>query len=163
MLENPIALIKEPPTIQEFNKILKVQGADKTSDHEEQMKAQEVEESTKINEQPKFQDLNAWGGNVMIQTNNGVKHWDSMQSGVLMRISMCKRYRCGRCNEETWRIFCCIVRWLDFGVMFFLFGVDWVISGSVLDHVAGWKWWQAFSEVWNLVCLRDVVLMEGEK
>jgi hypothetical protein len=36
------------------------------------------------------------GGNVMIQTNNGVKHWDSMQSGVLMRISMCKRYRCGR-------------------------------------------------------------------
>ncbi len=59
MLENPVALIEEPPTIQEFNKILKVQGADKTSDHEEQMKAQEVEEITKINEQPKSQDLNA--------------------------------------------------------------------------------------------------------
>ena len=37
--------------------------------------------------------------------------------------------------------------------IFRLFGVDWVMSGSVLDHVAGWRNWfgKHYSEVWNLV------------
>ena len=60
-----------------------------------------------------------------------------------------------KCNDETVAhllLHCPVAREV-WSYIFRLFGVDWVISGSVLDHVAGWRNWfgKHYSEVWNLV------------
>ena len=61
------------------------------------------------------------------------------------------------CSGETvdhLLLHCTVTREI-WSYVFRLFGVHWVISGSVLDLVVGWRNWfgKQSSEVWNLVPL----------
>jgi hypothetical protein len=60
-----------------------------------------------------------------------------------------------RCNGETVAhlLLHCLVASEIWSFVFRLFGVDWVMSGCVLDQVTSWRNWfgKHSSEVWNLM------------
>jgi hypothetical protein len=85
----------------------------------------------------------AWGN---ILTCDNLRH-----RGIVV-VGWCCLCRCNGEMVAHLLLHCPMVREL-WSYVFWLFGVDWVISGSVLDHVAGWRNWfgKHNSEVWNLV------------
>jgi hypothetical protein len=67
-------------------------------------------------------------------------------------VGWCCLCRCNGENVAHLLLHCPVAREL-WNYVFRRFGVDWVISGSVLDHLAGWRNWfgKHDSDVWNLV------------
>jgi hypothetical protein len=77
---------------------------------------------------------------------------DNLRQRDIVMVGWCCLCRCNRETVAHLLLYCNVARELwSFG--FWLFGVDWVILGCVLDHVAGWRNWfgKHSSEVWNLV------------
>ena len=72
-------------------------------------------------------------------------------SGIVM-VGWCCLCRCSGENVAHLLLHCLVAREL-WNYVLRRFGVDWVISGSVLDHMAGWRNWfgKHYSDVWNLV------------
>jgi hypothetical protein len=66
--------------------------------------------------------------------------------------NLVSKYCCSGENVAHLLLHCPVAREL-WNYVFRRFGVDWVISGSFLDHMAGWRNWfgKHYSDVWNLV------------
>ena len=71
--------------------------------------------------------------------------------GIVM-VGWCCLCRCSGENVAHLLLHCLVVREL-WNYVFRQFGVDWVISGSILDHMADWRNWfgKHDLDVWNLV------------
>uniref|UniRef100_A0A2N9H909 Reverse transcriptase zinc-binding domain-containing protein n=1 Tax=Fagus sylvatica TaxID=28930 RepID=A0A2N9H909_FAGSY len=77
---------------------------------------------------------------------------DNLRRRGFVMVDWCCLCRCNDENVAHLLLHCPVAREL-WSYVFRLFGVDWVISGSILDHLAGWRNWfgKHYSEVWNLV------------
>jgi hypothetical protein len=77
---------------------------------------------------------------------------DNLRSRGIVMVGWCCLCRCSGENVAHLLLHCPMAREL-WNYVFRRFGVDWVISGSVLEHLAGWRNWfgKHYPDVWNLV------------
>jgi hypothetical protein len=65
---------------------------------------------------------------------------DNLRRRGIVMVGWCCLCRCSGENVAHLLLHCLVAREL-WNYVFRRFGVDWVISGSVLDHLVGWRNW----------------------